>query len=106
MLCDANVTPLRFLLSGGKTSDCRHGLTGLFHAVIATSLFSHSLSTVTIERGAKRPCPSQPLQFRHQVTEPVDLVIIQRTALQPLYILGQRLHRAALEHRPQRHVQL
>ncbi len=28
----------------------------------------------------------QPLQLGHQVTQPVDLVVIQRTALQPLHI--------------------
>jgi len=59
------------------------------------------------KKGRKAP-PAflEPFKLGHQVTQPIHLALIQRTALQPAYVLSQLLHRAALEHRPQRHVEL
>ena len=71
----------------------------------APGRLAHMNESAMLNQNALLGCLER-LQRRHQVTQPVDLVVIQRTALQPLHILGQLLHRAALEHRPQRHVQL
>lgn len=41
---------------------------------------------------------SQPLQLRHQITQPIYLLGTDLIGCQPVDILGQFRHRAALEH--------
>ena len=48
----------------------------------------------------------QTLQLRHQITQPIDLLCTDLIGRQPVDILGQLHHRAAFEHRPQRHIPL
>jgi len=48
----------------------------------------------------------QPLQLRHQIIQPINLLLRNVAGRQPIDVFGQFLHRAAFEHRAQRHVAL
>ncbi len=48
----------------------------------------------------------QPFQLRHQIIQPIHLLLSDLAGRQPIDVVSQLPHRAAFEHRPQRYVAL